>query len=120
MIILVTALLAGIGTWFLPWWMIAVIPFLVAVVAQLSSRRGFKIGFWSIVLLWLVVILLRDIPNDHILSARMAKLFSLPHYSLFIIVSLLIGGIIGGLAGWAGGAMNKAFRASPNPSQGGA
>lgn len=108
--ILIIALLAGIATWFLPWWMIAVVCFLIAVVMQLTPKKGFGAGFWGIALLWLAVILFRDIPNDHILSARMAKVFSLPHYSLFILVTLLIGGLVGGLAGWAGGWMNKAFR----------
>lgn len=106
--ILLIALLAGIATWFLPWWMIAVVPFLVVVF--LKTPRPFWIGFFGIALLWLVWILWKDIPNEHILSVRMAKVFSLPNYTLLIIVNVLIGGLIGGLAAYSAGRMNKAFR----------
>ncbi|WP_276134594.1 hypothetical protein [Polluticoccus soli] len=107
---LIIALLAGIATWFLPWWMIAVIPFVLAIAWQLRPVNAFLLSAAGICLLWLVVILVRDIPNDHILSSRMAKLFSLPGAFLFIVVNLVVGGLVAGLAGWAGALMNRAFR----------
>lgn len=109
---LIVALLAGIATWFLPWWMIAIVPFVLAIAWQLRPGKAFLLSAISICLLWLVVILIRDIPNDHILSSRMAGLFSLPGTLLFILVNLVVGGLVAGLAGWAGGLMNRAFRRS--------
>ena len=108
--ILIVALLAGLATWFLPWWLVAVVPFVLAILWQLRPGRAFLLSAAGICLLWLVVILVRDIANDHILSARMAKLFSLPGSFLFILVNLVIGSLVGGLAGWAGALMNRAFR----------
>jgi hypothetical protein len=108
--IILTVVLAGIATWFLPWWMIAVIPFVLAIALQLRPGSAFALSAIGICLLWLVVILMRDIPNDHILSSRMAKLFSLPGSFLFIIVTLFVGGLVAGLAGWAGALMNRGFR----------
>jgi hypothetical protein len=109
-IILITAVLAGIATWFLPWWMASVITFLMSVLLYLPPGKSFRVGAFSVMLLWLVVVLARDIPNEHILSTRMVKLFGLPHFSLYILVTLIIGGLVGGLAGWAGSLMNLAFR----------
>lgn len=117
--ILIIAITAGIATWFMPWWMIAVFSFVASVTHNLKPKDGFISGFAGIALMWLAVVLFRDIPNEHILSARMAKLFGLPNYFLFFMVTMFLGGLIGGMAGWTGGLMNKAFRASPNPSRGG-
>lgn len=106
--ILLIAALAGLATWLLPWWMIAVVPFLVVVFFNI--RKPFWVGFWGIALLWLVWILMADTPNEHILSVRMAKLFGLPHYSLLMLVNILLGGLIGGLSAYSAGRMNKVFR----------
>jgi hypothetical protein len=102
------ALLAGIASWVWSWQMIAVMPFLVVV--NFNLKKGFLFGFISIILLWLVLILFADIRNEHILSMKMTKLFGLPHYSLLILINMLLGGLIGGLGGWSGAVMNKAFR----------
>lgn len=118
--ILIIVLTAGIATWFMPWWMIAVFTFVVAVTHQLKPKDGFISGFIGIALMWLAMALYRDIPNEHILSGRLAKMFGLPNYFLFIIITMILGGLVGGLAGWSGGLMNRAFRTtSPNPSKGG-
>lgn len=106
--ILVIAVLSAIATWFLPWWMIAVVAFLV--VAFYKPPRPFLSGFAGIALLWLVWILFKDISNEHILSTRMAKVFSLPNYALLIILNIFIGGLIGGLAGWSAAKMISGFR----------
>ena len=108
--ILIISLLVAVATWFLPWWMIAVVPFAVVIFCRLRPGRAFLVSAAAIALFWLAVILIRDIPNEHILSSRLAKLFSLPGYGLFIIVNLIVGALVGGLAGWAGGLMNRAFR----------
>jgi hypothetical protein len=108
--ILILAITAGIATWFMPWWMIAVFAFVVSVSHKLKPKDGFISGFSGIGLMWLAVALFRDIPNEHILSARMAGLLGLPNYALFILITVLLGALIGGLSGWSGGWMNKAFR----------
>ena len=103
--ILLTALLAALTTWYLPWWMIAVVAFVVAILLPQKNGKAFWSGFLGIFLMWLVFSLCKDIGNDHILSTRMAKLFHLPAYGLFLIVAAAIGGLIGGLAAWGGAAL---------------
>ena len=105
--ILLIAILSAIATAFFPWWMVAIVTF--SVVALVRPTRPFLIGFAGVALFWLALILMRDIPNQHILSQRMSKLFSLPHYSIFIIVDVLLGGLVGGLAAWSAAAMRKLF-----------
>jgi hypothetical protein len=105
--ILSIALLSAIATWILPWWMIAVVPFTVA--AFMKPSRPFLTGFAGIAILWLVWILFKDIPNDHILSTRIAKVFNLPNYILLIALNIFIGGLIGGLSAWSAHKMTKAF-----------
>lgn len=104
------ALIAGITTWWLPWWMVCVSAFTIAVVMKHGPRAAFSYGFLGIALLWFTVALYRDIPNEHILSGRMATVFGLPNGHLFITVVTVFGGLLGGLSGWCGGLMNKAFR----------
>ena len=108
--ILIIAITAGIATWLMPWWMIAVFSFVVAVTHNLKPKDGFISGFIGIALMWLAMALYRDIPNEHILSGRMAKLLGLPNSFLFILITIILGGLVGGLAGWSVGWMNKGFR----------
>ncbi len=107
--IIITALLAWLTSQVFAWWMVAVIPFLIAVVWQLRPGWAFLNGFLSISLLWLYLILRADTANEQILSGRMAQLFGLGH-TLFIIVNVLLGALLGGLGGWSGASMWKIFK----------
>lgn len=105
--IILIAILSAIAEWFLPWWMIAVVSFAVMLFMGLKPGKSFLAGFLGIAICWLIAALLHDIPNEHILSTRMASLFHLPGYGLFIAVTVFVGGLIGGLAALAGGLMNR-------------
>lgn len=100
--ILIVAALSAVAEYFLPWWSMAVVCFLVALFMKWSGGRSFLMGFCGAGMLWLTLALLRDVANEHILSARMASLFHLPNASLFIVVTVVIGGLVGGLAAWTG------------------
>jgi hypothetical protein len=93
----------------MPWWMIAVVSFLVSFIIHLSSGKAFLSGFLGIALCWFAFILKIDMANEHILSGRMANLFHLPNYGSFIVVNLIIGGLVGGLAAWSGAALRNGF-----------
>lgn len=91
-------------------WMAIVLPSTMMIAMQISGRRAFGAGFIGVAFLWLVLILIKDVPNHHILSSRMAGLLGLPNSAMFILVNVLLGGLIGGLSGWSGAVLNKAFR----------
>lgn len=103
------ALLAALATYYMPWWMIAVVAFVVSFIFQFSSGKAFLSGLSGIALFWLVAILMLDIPNEHILSTRMGALFSMPNYGLFILVNVLVGGLVGGLSAWSAAALRNTF-----------
>ena len=108
--ILITALLALLTSWlFAAWWMIAVIPFLVAIVAKQKPGRAFISGMLAIALLWSILIVKTDAANEQILSSRMAQLFGLGHI-LFLIVNVVLGALVGGLGGWSGASMRKIYK----------
>ena len=108
--IVVTSILSYLAVVFLTWWSMLLVVFIVAIILGFSPGRAFGFGFLSVILFWLVVILFKDIANEHILSARMAVLFGLPNFFVFVIVNIVLGGILGGLAGFSGAYMGVAFR----------
>jgi hypothetical protein len=103
LLVITVSILAALAEYFAPWWLIAVVAFVVALVAGLKPGQSFLMGFLGIALFWFVAALISDYANDHILANRMAKVFHLPGGILFILVSAIIGGIVGGLASWSGG-----------------
>lgn len=100
---------AALVIYFLPWWMAAVVCFLISFIAGLRPAKAFLAGCLGIGLLWLGIVLLADMPNEHILSRKMAVLFRLPGYIWFIIVTVLVGALTGGLPAWSGALARKAF-----------
>lgn len=107
--VILTIVPAAAAEYFFPWWTIAVVAFVIAFFAGLRPGKAFLSGFTAIGLLWLAWALWADLANDHILSGKMAVLFNLPNYILFILVTTLVGAVGGGLAAWSGALMKKAF-----------
>ena len=87
---------------FLPWWVIAPIAFGLAFWKSASGRHAFLAGFAAIFTLWFVAAYVPHYRNEGILTARIAQLFSLPIPFLVLIVTALVGGLVGGLAAWSG------------------
>ena len=83
----------------LPWWSIAIAGFLGGVIFY--SGKNFLAGFIAIVTLWAVMIGWTEWNGASDLTSRVAQIFSL-NKSLLIVVTLLIGGIGGGLAALTG------------------
>jgi hypothetical protein len=105
--VILIAILSGISEYFLPWWTVAVVSFVASMLLRFSPGRSFLVGFSGIGLLWLTAALLHDISNQHILSQKMAALFHLPGYALFVLVTVLICGLTGGMAAWAGALVRR-------------
>ena len=88
---------------FLPWWSIAVAAFCGGLLV--STRFNFLGGFLAIALLWLLKALIAGVGTDSDLADRVAAIFMLHSKTLLIIVTLALGGIIGGFAAMSGGAL---------------
>jgi len=100
--VILIALLSAAAEYFFPWWAVAVVAFVVSAFIRQKPGKSFLAGFSGIGMFWLTACLVHDSANGHILSARMAALFHLPNYVLFIVVTVFVGGLVGGLSAWAG------------------
>lgn len=103
---LLTASLSFLAGLFLPWWSIAIIAFVIAWLLPQRSGLAFLSGWLGIFLLWTILCLWIDSRNDSILSHKISELLKLGGSSLLlIIVTAVIGGIVGGFAAMAGSSL---------------
>ena len=108
LLLLLTAVATYFAALLLPWWAPMFMGLLLACLIPL--RKNFS-SFWATALgtamSWLLIIVMTDVANEHILSKKMAALFNLPSYTLMILVSILVGFITGGLGGLMGNTLRK-------------
>ncbi len=98
MLILLIAIICLILQFFLPWWIIALVAFVMAFWKSKSAGHAFGAGFSAIFLLWIIMALIHSIPNENLLANRVGQMLMLPDLSYNWIIVMLITGIIGGLA----------------------
>ena len=98
MLILLIAIVCCILQFFLPWWIIAPVAFGMAFWKAKSGGHAFGAGFSAIFILWIIIALIRSVPNKNLLANRVGQMLMLPDLSFNWIIILLITGIIGGLA----------------------
>ncbi|HEU4473082.1 MAG TPA: hypothetical protein VFR58_18450 [Flavisolibacter sp.] len=109
--VLLTAALAFVAGLYLPWWSIAIVAFLVALLIRQRIGFSFLSGFAGIFLLWGVLALWIDIKNSGLLSRRIAALFSLGESSiLLILITAFIGALVGGFAAMSGSSLYRGKR----------
>jgi hypothetical protein len=108
--ILLSALLAYAAGIYgnLPWWSFAVTNLIVAVLIPQKPLVAFLTGAAGVGLLWMVLAILLDQGNDHILSTKVATILPLKgSYILLIVITSIVGGLVGGLASLTGSYMRK-------------
>lgn len=105
---ILTGLLAYFAGLFLPWWVLALIAFGVAALMPQRLGRAFLSGFLAIFLMWSLVAGWLDVQNDNLLSHKVAELLPLGGSSfLLILVSALVGGLVGGFAAMSGASLRQ-------------
>ncbi len=109
MIFILLLILTLISGFFLPWWFISIFAFIIAYYLGKKPWSTFFLSFLAVFLAWLILALLRSIPNDQILVVRITKLFHLPHWIFLFIITCLIGGLIAGISGITGFYFKKDF-----------
>jgi hypothetical protein len=111
MLLLIILVLSFACSYFLPWWMIAIIAFLAAFFIGKTSGRSFWSGFGGVFIAWSILVLLKSIPNNNILASRVIQLFPLPHnWVLLLLITALIGGLVGGMSALSGVLMKKVWK----------
>ena len=106
--ILLIALISFITGLYFTWWSFAVAA--LAISALIPQRPGlsFLSGFLALFLLWGLLALVIDLPNNSILSSKIAQVLPLNGSSvLLILVTGLVGGLVGGMAALTGSFLQK-------------
>jgi hypothetical protein len=80
----------------LPWWGILPVCALIGFLTAPINHSPFLAGFIALFIVWAGYAGFIDYQNESILSARVIRLFPVPHHSF---VLLLLTGILGGLMG---------------------
>ncbi len=86
-----------IVTLFLPWWTLLIPAVILGGTLFKSAVSAFFTGFLSLFAAWLVQVLYIDIANESILSGRIAEMLGVGQSWLVLLITAIIGGLIGGL-----------------------
>ncbi len=100
--ILLTALLAYLFQTMLPWWSIVIASSTISFIISTKGFSSFVGGFLGIGMLWFLMATIIDIQTDSILTERVAGIFSLPNNWLLILITSIIGGLVGGFGALTG------------------
>ena len=110
--ILLIAIAAAICLFFAPWWVASVFALAVAFGFRLKPGMGFLAGLLGIGLVWAGYAGWIDQANQSILSMRIGELFMGISPPAVILVTAIIGGLSGGLAGVTGAFLSGWLRKS--------
>lgn len=104
---LIISILSFILTLFLPWYTPFILCFFVGIIFSNKRGNNFLAGLLGIGLFWLSYALFLDLKNDHVLSSKIAVLFSESlntqiTSSVLLMVTTFLGALLGGLSTMAG------------------
>ena len=114
--VVLTVLLSYVAEQFLPWWTIGICAAIIAMCLTLNRIAAFLGGFTAISLLWMIVATSIDVRTNAILSTKIAPLLGFQSSTLLILLTGLVGGMVGGF--WAlSGQQLRALLTPKKPEQ---
>lgn len=100
---ILTAFLAFVAGLWLDWWSIAIAAFVTAVLVHQKAGKAFFAGFAGGFLLWGLLALLKDIPNESLLSKKIAEVLPLGGSTfLLIFITAFVGALVAGFGAMSG------------------
>lgn len=105
--LLLISILSLAFSFYLPWYTPFIICFIVGAVLSNKPGNNFLAGLLGVGLFWLVYALFLDFKNEHVLSIKIAHLFSSSLNTnitsgVLIMVTTFLGAIFGGLSSLSG------------------
>lgn len=106
--ILSIALLSFVAGLYFPWWVIAIVAFIVSVLINLKPGHSFLSGFLGIFILWGMLAFMINSANNGILANRIGGVLGVgEHPVLLVLITGLIGGLVAGFASLTGSYLRK-------------
>lgn len=109
MLFFIILILTFAGGYFLPWWVVAIAAFLPALFIGKTPAKSFFAGFSAVFIVWTAMAFFKTVPNDNMLAKRVATLMQLPNWILLLIVTALVGGLVGGMSALSGVLVKRAL-----------
>ena len=105
--VLAIAILSFLGTFFFFCYTPFIVAFLTGIALSNKPGNNFLAGLFGVGLFWLGYALFLDIRNDHVLSGKIAALFSDSlktdiSVGILLLITTLLGALLGGLSAMAG------------------
>jgi hypothetical protein len=92
----------------LPWWSFVITNILIAIAIPQKPINAFLSGVLGIGLLWFSLAFIIDNQNQHLLSTKVANVLPLHgSYISLIILTTVVGALLGGLAALTGSYIRK-------------
>jgi hypothetical protein len=107
--IVLIMLLSALAQFVLPWWSIAIVAFGVCFWRSTRGGQAFLSGFLGIAAVWLLYALLIHLRTEGAFTERMGLLlFKSESAALPLLVTVILGGLVGGLSGLTGFLIRRA------------
>jgi len=101
--LLLMALISFVACLYLPWWSIAVVTFIIAIIIPQKPGRSFLTGFIALFLLWALLAWNISNNNQHLLAHKVSVIILKIDSPLALItVTALIGALVAAFAALAG------------------
>jgi hypothetical protein len=111
--ILLIALLSFVASIYLPWWVIAIVGFIIAFAIPQKPILAFLSGFLALFLLWASLSYSISSANEHLFAHKLSVLFiKNDNPIMLIMVTGLIGGLVAGFGSLSGRLFKKIFTTS--------
>ena len=109
------ALLSMAACLYLPWWVIAIVAFIVAALIPQKPGWSFLSGFTALFLLWGLLAWYLSSNNNHILAHKMSQvILKKDSPSSLVLITAVIGAVVAGFAALAGSYIRKHSASSAN------
>ena len=87
----------------LPWWSFVISNFIIAILVVQTPWKAFLSGALGVGLLWLILAIIIDQQNQHLLSVKVANILPLKGSSTVLIaITGFVGFLLGGLSSLTG------------------
>ncbi|MCP3659928.1 MAG: hypothetical protein GY830_06275 [Bacteroidetes bacterium] len=87
---------------FCPWWSIAISSFIIPLFINSKASKVFLGGFAAISSLWMTYAAIIDVQTNSIISSKVAPLFGFSNSIFLVLITGLVGGLVGGFSALTG------------------